>query len=184
MLKIQQRDDARPSNRAKQVDYFLVLHSGESNVDRSMNILLKSLTQVEKQFGKKATMAPNLLDMVGEGEKAFGFLLGSMDDGWDVRVGFFNDKARYAAFKKRTASHWNDGDLRAVLMQIGPFANWSHPSGSDFFDYAEKQGDNVVAEATGWQTPVRTYAFAYVPAVEGEVGLAPDKNAVDQKAGN
>ena len=59
-----------------------------------MNILLKSLPEVEKQFGKKATMATNLLDMVGQGERAFGFLTGTMDDGWSVTVGFFNDKAR------------------------------------------------------------------------------------------
>jgi hypothetical protein len=165
------------------VDYFLVPHFEKFTVDRSMNILLKSLPEVEKQFGKKATMATNLLDMVGQGERAFGFLTGTMDDGWDVAVGFFNDKARYASFKKRTASHWNEGDLRAVLMQIGPFSKWSHSPRSDFFDYAEKQG-NVVVEATGWQTPSRTYAFVYVPVVEGDVGLAPDKNAVDQKAGN
>lgn len=49
-------------------------------------------------------MAINLLDMVNEGERAYGFLLGSMDNGFDVTVGFFNDKARYAAFKKRSAS--------------------------------------------------------------------------------
>ena len=46
-----------------------------------MNILLKSLPDVEKQFGKKAAMATNLLDMVGQGERAFGFLTGTMDDG-------------------------------------------------------------------------------------------------------
>lgn len=148
-----------------------------------MNILLKSLAQVEKQFGKKATMATNLLDMVGQGERAFGFLTGTMDDGWSITIGIFNDKVRYACYKKRTASHWTEGDLRAVLMQIGPFSNWTHQAGSDYVDYAEKQGDTVV-EATGWQSPSRTYAFVYVPVVEGDVGLTPDKNAVDQKAGN
>jgi hypothetical protein len=149
-----------------------------------MNILLKSLPEVEKHFGKKATIAANLLDMVGQGERAFGFLTGTMDDGWSVTVGIFNDKARYVSFRKRTASHWTEGDLRAVLLQIGPYSNWSHPSGSDYFDYTEKEGKKVVATATGWQTPRRTYAFVYVPVVEGDVGLAPDKNAVDQKAGN
>ena len=84
-----------------------------------MNILLKSLREVEAHFKKKATMASNLLDMVGQGEKAHGFLTGTMDDGWDVTVGFFNDKARYVRFKKRTATKWTEGDLRAVLMQIG-----------------------------------------------------------------
>ncbi len=129
-------------------------------------------------------MAANLLDMVGQGERAYGFLVGSMDAGWDVTVGFFNNKSRYAAFKKRTASRWNEGDLRAVEMQIGPHSNWSQAAGSDYIDYAEKQGDTVVAEATGWQTPARTYAFVYVPSVPGEIMIAPDKNALDQKAGN
>jgi hypothetical protein len=69
------------SNRATCVDYFLVRHSGKFTVDWAMNILLKSLPEVEKQFGKKATMATNLLDMVGQGERAFGFLTGTMDDG-------------------------------------------------------------------------------------------------------
>ena len=69
-----------------------------------MNILLKSLSEVEKQFGKKATMANTLLDMVLQGEKAWGFLTGTMDNGWDVTVGFFNNKARYVRFKKRRGS--------------------------------------------------------------------------------
>ena len=147
-----------------------------------MNILLKSLREVEAHFKKKATMASNLLDMVGQGEKAHGFLTGTMDDGWDVTVGFFNDKARYVRFKKRTASKWTEGDLRAVLMQIGPYSNWSRsPADSDYFDYAEKQGDEVIASATGWQTPARTRAFIYVPVVPGEIGIMPDKTAVDQK---
>ena len=129
-------------------------------------------------------MAISLLDMVGQGERAFGFLLGSMTDGFDVTVGFFNDKARYASFKKRTATLWNEGDVRAILSQIGRFSNWSYKAGSDYFDYEEKSGDNVVAEATGWQTPARTYAFVYVSDVDGEIAIMPDKTALDQKAGN
>jgi len=147
-----------------------------------MNILLKSLREVEAHFKKKATMASNLLDMVGQGEKAHGFLTGTMDDGWDVTVGFFNDKARYVRFKKRTATKWTEGDLRAVLMQIGPYSNWSRsPADSDYFDYAEKQGDDVIASATGWQTPARERIFIYVPTVPGEFGIIPDKTAIDQK---
>jgi hypothetical protein len=149
-----------------------------------MNVLLKSKSEVETHFGKQATMAISLMDMVNEGERAYGFLLGSMDNGFDVTVGFFNGKARYAAFKKRSASTWNDSDIRAVLMQIGRFSDWSYKSGSDFFDYTEKSADNVIAEATGWQTSSRTYAFVYVPDVEGDIAIMPDKNAVDQKAGN
>src|SRR5207244_7242741 len=52
-----------------------------ARIDGGMNILLKSLPEVEAHFGKKATMAPNLLDMVGQGEKAYGFLTGTHDDG-------------------------------------------------------------------------------------------------------
>jgi hypothetical protein len=44
-----------------------------------------------------------------------------------------------------------------------------------------KQGDTVVATATGWQTPTRTRAFVYVPDVPGEIGIMPDRTAVDQK---
>jgi hypothetical protein len=51
----------------------------------------------------------------------------------------------------------------------------------DYFDYTEKQGDTVVATATGWQTPARARAFIYVPDVPNEIGIIPDKTAVDQK---
>lgn len=126
-------------------------------------------------------MAVNLLGMVAQGEKAFGFLTGDMSQGFDITVGFFNAKARYIAFKKRTGTPWGEGDLRAALMQIGRYSDWSVKPGSDFFDYVEKQGQEMVAEATGWQTPKRRYAFAYVANVAGEIGLLPDKTAVDQK---
>ena len=127
-------------------------------------------------------MATNLLDMVAQGEKAHGFLTGTADNGWDVTVGFFNDKVRYARFKKRTATKWTEGDLRAVLMQIGLYSNWSRsPASSDYFDYTEKQGDNVLPGATGWQTPARESVFIYAPIVPGEIGIIPDRTAIDQK---
>ncbi len=146
-----------------------------------MNILLQSKKDVETQFGKKATMATNLLSMVGQGERASGFLLGAMDAGFDVTVGFFNEKARYAAFRKRSGKKWEESDLRSVLLQIGPFSNWSSQPGSDFFDYTEKSGDKIVAEATGWNTPKRRYAFVFIPVVAGEVGIAPDRSSIDPK---
>lgn len=146
-----------------------------------MNLLLQTKQQAEKHFGKKATMAVNLLGMVAQGEKAFGFLTGDMSQGFDITVGFFNERARYIAFKKRTGTPWGEGDLRAALMQIGRYSDWSVKPGSDFFDYVEKPGKEIVAEATGWQTPKRRYAFAYVANVAGQIGLLPDKTAVDQK---
>jgi hypothetical protein len=146
-----------------------------------MNILLQRKEDVEARFGQQATMAVNLLGMVNRGERAFGFLTGAMDEGFDITVGFFNEKARYIAFKKRTGTAWGDGDLRAALMQIGRYSNWSVNPGSEFFDYVEKQGDQIVAEATGWKTPKRRYAFVYVGDVPGEIGLLPDKTAIDQK---
>jgi hypothetical protein len=146
-----------------------------------MNILLHTKEDAEIHFGKKAMMAPNLLGMVGEGEKTFGFLTGDLSKGFEITVGFFNDKARYVAFQKRTGTPWGEGDLRAALMQIGKYSNWSLKSGSDFFDYAEKAGKQVAADATGWQSPRRRYAFAYVPDVAGEIGLVPDKTAIDHK---
>ena len=146
-----------------------------------MNILLQSKQDAEIHFGKSATIAPNLLGMVAQGEKSFGYLTGDMTQGFGITVGFFNDKARYVAFQKRTGTTWSEGDLRAALMQIGKYADWSMKAGSDYFDYAEKVGKEIVAEATGWQTPKRRYVFAYIPDVAGEIGLIPDKTAIDQK---
>ena len=104
-----------------------------------MNILFQNKEEVETHFGKKATMAPNLLGMVGQGEEAFGFLTGDMSEGFDITVGFFNGKARYIAFKKRTGTPWGEGDLRAVLTQIGKYSNWAVKPASEFLDYAEKR---------------------------------------------
>jgi len=66
-------------------------------------------------------------------------------------------------------------------MQIGDYSNWEIKAKSEFFDYIEKSGKQVVAEATGWYSPSRRYAFAYVPYIPGEVGLLPDKTAIDHK---
>ena len=145
-----------------------------------MNLLLKTRDEAEAHFGQKATIAPNLLGMVGRGEKAYSFLTSSMNEGFDVTFGFFGDKARYIAFQKR-AGTWNEGDLRAALMQIGRYSDWSVKSGSDYFDYAEKSAKEIVAEASGWQTPRRRYIFVYVPDVPGEIGIIPDKSSIDQR---
>jgi hypothetical protein len=149
--------------------------------ENQMNLLLQSKEEAEAHFGQKATMAVNLLGMVNRGEKACGFLTGAADEGFDITIGFFKGKARYIAFKKRTGTAWGEGDLRASLMQIGRYANWLRQPGSDFIDYVEKKGDEIVAEATGWQTPRRRYAFVYVADVPGEIALLPDKTALDQK---
>lgn len=146
-----------------------------------MNLLLQTREEAEIHFGKRATMAPNLLGMVAQGEKAVGFLTGDMSEGFDVTLGLFDEKIRYAAFAKRSGSSWGEGDLRAVLMQVGKFSNWSVKPSSDFFDYEEKKGRTIVAEASGWQTPQRNYVFVYVADVPGEVALLPDKTAIDQK---
>jgi hypothetical protein len=146
-----------------------------------MNILLQSKPAVESHFKKSAVFCGNLLDMVGQGEACWGFLTGAADDGWEITVGFFNEKARYVAYKKRSGERWGEGDLRTVLMQIGPFANWSVKAGANFFDYVEKRGDSILAQATGWQTPERNYAFVYIPTVEGDIDLLPVKGAVDKK---
>src|SRR3954453_17448079 len=146
-----------------------------------MNLLLQTKADAEIHFGKKATMAPNLLGMVAQGEKAVGFLTGDMSEGFEVTLGVFEDKVRYAAFAKRSGTAWGEGDLRAVLMQVGKFSNWSVKSSSDYFDYEEKKDKAVVAEASGWQTPRRNYVFIYVADVPGEIGLLPDKTAIDQR---
>ena len=146
-----------------------------------MNILLQTKEDAEAHFGQKATIAISLLGMVNRGERAFGFLTGSMNEGFDITVGFFNQKARYIAFKKRTGTKWREGDTRTVLTQIGRYSDWSVKPGSEFFDYVERKGDQVLAEATGWQSDNRVYAFVYVPDVPDEIGLMPDKTALDQK---
>ncbi|HEY4284703.1 MAG TPA: hypothetical protein VGM62_16700 [Chthoniobacterales bacterium] len=146
-----------------------------------MNLLLQGKADAEEHFGKTATISPNLLGMVGQGEKSFSFLTGDMSEGFQITFGFFNDKARYVAFQKRTGSPWSEGDLRASLMQIGDYANWSLKSTSDFFDYVEKSGKKILAEATGWQSPRRRYLFVYVPYLAGELGIVPDKTAIDHK---
>ena len=146
-----------------------------------MNLLLQTKQAAEEHFGKSAVMAPNLLGMVGQGEKSFAFLTGDMSQGFQVTFGFFNDKARYVAFQKRTGSPWGEGDLRAALMQIGDYSNWTVKASSEYFDYVEKSGKQTVAEATGWHSPHRRYAFAYVPSLPGEVGILPDKTAIDHK---
>ncbi len=63
----------------------------------------------------------------------------------------------------------------------GKYSNWSVKPASEFFDYVEKRKKGVVGEATGWQMPRRRYAFVYVPDVGGEIGIMPDKTAIDQK---
>jgi hypothetical protein len=68
-------------------------------------------------------------------------------------------------------------------MQIGSFSNWLSKPGSDYFDYVEKKGDTITAEATGWHNPKRHYAFVYVPVVTGEVSVAPDKGSIDARFG-
>src|ERR1043166_9926074 len=146
-----------------------------------MNLLLQGKEAAEQHFGKTAMMAPNLLGMGGQGEKSVAFLTADMSEGFQVTFGYFNNKARYIAFQKRTGSPWGEGDLRAALMQIGDYSNWSVKAGSDFFDYVEKAGKEIVAEASGWQTPHRRYVFMYVPNVPGEIGIIPDKTAIDRR---
>jgi hypothetical protein len=146
-----------------------------------VNLLLQTKRDAEIHFGKSATMAPNLLGMIGQGERSFGFLTGDMSQGFEITLGLFNDKARYLAFQKRSGTPWGEGDLRSALMQIGDYSNWSVKTGSDFFDYVEKAGKEIVAEASGWQTPHRRYVFIYVPNVSGEIGIIPDKTAIDRR---
>jgi hypothetical protein len=146
-----------------------------------MNLLLQNKEAAQDHFGKSAVMAPNLLGMVGQGERSFSFLTGDMSQGFEITFGFFNDRARYVAFQKRTGAPWGEGDLRASLLQIGDYDNFKMKSGSDFFDYVEKSGKAIVAEATGWQTPQRRYVFIYIPYVAGEVGIVPDKIAIDHR---
>lgn len=146
-----------------------------------MFLLLRPKKDLHKQFGKKSTMAGNLLNMISEGEKAIGFLTGNADSGFDVTVGMFDGIARYVAFRKRSGRKWSEADLQAVMQQIGPLRNWTRPANSDFLQYLEREGNEVVAEATGWQSPQRRYAFFYVPILKEEIGLLPEKGALDQK---
>ncbi len=119
-----------------------------------MNILLQTKEDAEAHFGQKATIAISLLGMVNRGERAFGFLTGSM-------------RAWRCCVKKK----WKREVTYAVAQLKRSF----------IADYVERKGDQVLAEATGWQSDNRVYAFVYVPDVPGEIGLMPDKTALDQK---
>ncbi len=149
-----------------------------------MNILLQSKKSVEKYFGKPAVLATNVLEMILQGEKAYGFSLGPLGTGYSVTVGFFNDQARYVGFKKRSPGNFNEGDLRSVLSLFGPYSNWVSAPGSEYFDYQEKNGTAVTTEAGGWFTTKRGVAFVYIPHVDGAIGIAPDRTQVDAKLVN
>jgi len=123
-------------------------------------------------------LTPNLLGMNVQGEKAFKITSESMNEGYEVIFGFFNDKARYALFRKVSPKPWEEADMRVGMLQIGRLKNWSITS--DFADYTEKEGENVIAEATGW-SPARKYSFFYVPTLRGEVPILPDKSSLDLK---
>jgi hypothetical protein len=144
-----------------------------------MNILLLSKAEIEKTFQKPTVLTPNLLGMNVQGEKAFKITSESMNEGYEVIFGFFNDKARYALFRKVSPKTWEEADMRVGMLQIGRLSNWSITS--DFADYTEKEGKNVIAEATGWQSPARKYSFFYVPTLRGEVPILPDKSSLDLK---
>jgi hypothetical protein len=145
-----------------------------------MNILLLSKAEIEKAFQTTMVLTPNLLGMNLRGEKAFKIPSQSMNEGYEIIFGFFNDKARYVLFRKVSPKRWEAGDLRVGMLQIGRLKNWSRIT-SDFVDYAEKEGQEIVAEATGWQSPARKYSFFYVPSLRGEVPILPDKSSLDLK---
>jgi hypothetical protein len=145
-----------------------------------MNILLLSKAEIEKAFQTTMVLTPNLLGMNFRGEKAFKIPSQSMNEGYEVIFGFFNDKARYVLFRKVSPKPWDKGDMRVGMLQIGRLKHWS-PITSDFVDYAEKEGEEIVAEATGWQSPARKYSFFYVPSLRGEVPILPDKSSLDLK---
>lgn len=149
-----------------------------------MNILLQSKQNVEKFFAKQAVFANNILDMVNEGEKAWGFHSGGIGTGFNITIGFFDDKARYVGFKKNGPGYFAEADLRAVLSQFGPYTNWTISPGSEYLDYVEKEGDKIVATATGWYAAKGIVAFVYLPHVDGQVPIIPDRVAVDAKLVN
>jgi hypothetical protein len=145
-----------------------------------MNILLLSKAEIEKTFQTATVLAPNLLGMNLRGEKAFKIPSPSMNEGYEMIFGFFNDKARYVLFRKVSPKPWEEADMRVGMLQIGRLRNWSSIT-SDFVDYTEKERGRIVAEATGWQSPARKYCFFYVPSVKGEVPILPDRSTLDLK---
>ena len=78
-------------------------------------------------------LKPNLLGMNVQGEKAFKITSESMNEGYEVIFGFFNDKARYALFRKVSPKPWEEADMRVGMLQIGRLKNWSITS--DFAYY-------------------------------------------------
>src|SRR3984893_2352960 len=70
-------------------------HTRRKQRQNKVILLLQTKRDDEIHFGKSATMAPNLLGMIGQGERSFGFLTGDMSQGFEITLGLFNDKARY-----------------------------------------------------------------------------------------
>ena len=73
-----------------------------------MNILLLSKAEIEKTFQTPTVVTPNLLGMNVQGEKASKITSESMNEGYEVIFGFFNDKARYALFRKVSPKPWEE----------------------------------------------------------------------------
>jgi len=162
-------------------EFYLPDLRKRSKEHRLMNVLLGSKVGSEAHFGSKSVMAINLLGMNFQGEKAWKFTPPGMNEGFEITIGLYNDVVRYAAFQKMSSKKWEEGDIRVCLMHIGPFQCWASKPGSEYFDYAEKTGEKVLAEATGWYSQRYKYAFIYVPVVEGQVAIIPDRSALDKK---
>jgi hypothetical protein len=147
-----------------------------------MSLLLQTKAQVEAKLGGQGLFTANLLGMVQDGESAFEWPTGDMNSGWKIWIGFFNNKARYVAFSKRSNSVWEQQDTKSSLSMIGHWTNWMSQPEEETFEYVEKNAAGVVvATASGWRGNQRRYAFAYVPDVAGDILIAPVRGTIDQK---
>ena len=66
-------------------------------------------------------------------------------------------------------------------MQIGKYSNWSVKPASEFFDYAEKRKKGVVGRGYWLANAEAALRVCLYPDVGGEIGIMPDKTAIDQK---
>ena len=128
-----------------------------------MNIFLLSRAEVEKTVGKKSVMTPNLLGMNLQGEKAFLITSSSMNEGYDITIGFFNNKARYLVFKKKSSTRWNEADVRVTLMQVGPFSNWSSKPGWTSLIILKRTSTKLLPRQRHGKHPRKNIALSIFP---------------------
>lgn len=141
-----------------------------------MKLLGQTKEDCDQVFGT-AVMTSNLLGDVAHGEKAWEYGVGA----YRMRVGFYAGIARYAAFQKNSNISFEQEDLKTVLSLIGAWSDWKGKLESGSFDLVGKDAAGHSVEAHAWHNGQKRYLFAWLPALDGQAPVTPDKTAVDAK---